>query len=156
MSSGTASHLGGLMAIVIDGQVVSAPTIRAPISDTAVLTWNFTAASAQAFAARLAPAARVQGGSRDGIVLPAPIHQEKAEYTQAAMAAHIEGSVLLEVVVLTDGTTGDVTVEKSLDTVYGLDQRAVDALRQWTWKPGTKNGEPVKVAVQVEITFTLK
>ena len=44
----------------------------------------------------------------------------------------------------------------SLDKVLGLDQQAVNALKRWTWKPGTRDGEPVKVAVQVQITFTLK
>jgi protein TonB len=150
MSSGTATHLGRRLAIIIDGQVVSAPTIRAPISDSAVLS-GLTAASAQSLATRLAPAAQ---GAR--LVLPVPIHQEKAVYTPAAMAEHIQGDVLLEVVVTADGSSGDITVVKSLDTVYGLDQQAVDALSRWTWQPGTRNGEPVKVAVQVQITFTLK
>jgi TonB family protein len=156
ISSGTAAHLGRPVAIIIDGQVVSAPTVRAPITDSAVLS-GLTAASAQSLATRLAPVAAAPGGARQhDVVMPVPIHQEKAVYTQAAMAEHIQGEVLLEVVVLADGSTGDITVVKSLDTVYGLDQEAVDALSRWTWKPGTTDGKPVAVAVQVQMTFTLK
>lgn len=156
MSSGTAAHLGRPVAIIIDGQVVSAPTVRAPISDSAVLS-GLTAMTAQSLATRLAPVAAAQGGAaRHDVVLPIPLHQEKAEYTQAAMAEHIEGDVLLEVVVSADGSTGAITVVKSLDTVYGLDQQAVDALSRWTWKPGTTDGKPVAVAVHVQMTFTLK
>ena len=156
MSNGTAAHLGRPVAIIIDGQVVSAPTVRSPISDSAVLS-GLTTASAQSLATRLAPVTPAPGGaSRDRVVLPVPVHQEKAVYTQAAMAEHIEGDVLLEVVVNADGSTGDITVVKSLDSVYGLDQQAIDAVARWTWKPGTRDGQPVAVSVQVALTFTLK
>jgi len=55
-----------------------------------------------------------------------------------------------------DGSVRDVSVVQSLDSEYGLDQQAVDALKRWTWKPGTRGGEPAVVAVQVQMTFTLK
>jgi periplasmic protein TonB len=64
--------------------------------------------------------------------------------------------VLLEAVVLTDGTVGDVSVVQSLDATYGLDEQAVDAMKRWTFQPGTRNGEPVRVAVQVQMRFTLR
>jgi TonB family protein len=156
LASGTAGHIGKPLAIMLDGQVISV-VVRDPIGDSAMITWNFTAETAQALAARLAPGAPVQkGGTRDGVVLPVPIHQERPQYTQAAMAAQIEGSVLLESVVLADGSVGDVKVIRSLDSELGLDQEAVNALKRWTWKPGTRDGEAVQVAVQVEMTFTLK
>jgi TonB family protein len=59
-------------------------------------------------------------------------------------------------VVLADGNVGDVTVARSLDTTYGLDQQAVNAAKQWTFKPGTKDGKPVAVRVNIELKFTLK
>jgi len=92
----------------------------------------------------------------NGVTLPAVIKQVKAAYTQEAMNAHIEGDVGLEVVVLADGSVGDVRVSKSLDPTYGLDQQAVNAIKQWTFKPGTKDGKPVAVQVDVVIRFTLK
>ena len=92
----------------------------------------------------------------NGVTLPSVVKQVKAEYTREAMDAHIEGTVGLEVVVLADGGVGDVKVSKSLDPTYGLDQQAVKAMKQWQFKPGTKDGKPVAVQVDVVINFTLK
>jgi TonB family protein len=157
IASGTGAHLGRPLAIVLDGQVISVVTVKAQIGDSAVISGPFDAASAQALAARLAPVPPVQkGATRDGIVLPVPIHQERPQYTGAAMAAQIEGTVLLETVVLADGSVGDVRIIKPFDSQYGLDQEAVNALKLWTWKPGTQDGKPARVAVHVEMTFTLK
>ena len=61
-----------------------------------------------------------------GIVNPRPIHRLDPEYTTEAMRAQINGVVWVEAVVLPDGTVGDVTVVKSLDQVFGLDERAVE------------------------------
>jgi protein TonB len=58
--------------------------------------------------------------------------------------------------VLESGGVGDVTVTESLDPVYGLDDAAVTAAKQWRFEPATKDGKPVTVAVDVEMTFTLK
>ncbi|MBM3818936.1 MAG: TonB family protein [Acidimicrobiia bacterium] len=54
-----------------------------------------------------------------------------------------------------DGTVGDVTVKRSLDATSGLDRSAIDAIRMWTFTPGTRNGRPVPVRVAVNMTFTL-
>ena len=92
----------------------------------------------------------------NGITFPSVIKQVKADYTQEAKDAHIEGTVVLDVVVQADGTVGDVRVTRSLDTTYGLDQQAVNAMKQWQFKPGTKDGKPVAVQVAVEVRFTLQ
>jgi TonB family protein len=158
MKTATATHLGKPVAIVLNGTVISAPTLKGPISDSAVLTGPFTAASAQELADRLAPARfQPNGAARDGVTtLPVPVHEEKPYYTPAAMQAGVQGSVLLEAVVLTDGSVGDVSVLQSLDATYGLDQQAIDAMKLWTFQPGTRAGQPVRVAVQIQMTFTLK
>ena len=93
---------------------------------------------------------------KDGVTLPVAVRQVKPSYTPAAMDAHIEGRVLLDVVVLDDGKVGEVKVTESLDTEYGLDTQAIEAARQWLFKPGTKDGKPVAVRVTLEMTFTLK
>jgi TonB family protein len=72
------------------------------------------------------------------------------------MKNRIEGSVELEVVVKSDGKVGDVKVVKSLDALYGLDDNAVKAMKQWEFKPGTKDGKAVAVRVHVMMTFSLK
>jgi TonB family protein len=90
------------------------------------------------------------------VTLPSVIKQVRAQYTQEAMDAHIEGQVGLEVVVLADGKVGEVKVSKSLDPTYGLDEQAVKSMKQWLFKPGTKEGKAVAVQVDVIIAFTLK
>ena len=92
----------------------------------------------------------------NGGSLPTVVKQVKPNYTEAAKAARIEGDVVMKVVVLADGSVGDVTVTKSLDSVNGLDGQAVDAMKQWQFKPGEKDGQPVAVQVAVEMRFTLK
>ena len=92
----------------------------------------------------------------NGVTLPRIVREVKPEYTIEAKRAKIQGSVWLLVVVLKDGNVGDVAVTKSLDQVYGLDDEAVKAMKQWTFTPGMKDNKPVAVQVEVEMTFTLK
>jgi protein TonB len=72
------------------------------------------------------------------------------------MRAKVQGVVLLECVVQTDGGVGNCSVQKSLDSSFGLDQEAIKAARQWRFRPGTRMGEPVPVLVTIELTFTLR
>jgi protein TonB len=78
------------------------------------------------------------------------------KYTPAAMQAGIQGSIVLQAVVLETGAVGDVKVVKSLDKEHGLDDEAVKAMKAWRFEPGTRDGKPVPVSVEVEMTFTLK
>jgi protein TonB len=91
-----------------------------------------------------------------GIDIPTVIREVKPQYTAEAMRAKIQGVVLLEAVVQTDGTVGDVRVIRSLDPVFGLDQEALKAARQWRFVPGRRQGQPVPVLVSIELTFTLR
>jgi TonB family protein len=91
-----------------------------------------------------------------GVTLPKVASEVKPQYTPEAMRAKIEGTVLLNAVVRTDGTPGNIEVTQSLDTEYGLDKQAVAALSQWRFDPGMKDGKPVPVRVTVEMRFTLK
>lgn len=91
-----------------------------------------------------------------GVTTPVIIHQVKPQYTAEAMRAKIQGAVWLECIVLTDGTVGEVRVRRSLDSVFGLDEQAVAAAKQWRFKPGLLSGQPVPVAVTIELTFTLR
>ena len=103
------------------------------------------------------------GGTGGGVFRPgndvAPprvLREIRPEYTSEAMRARIQGTVWLDVVVLPDGTVGDVTVSKSLDNVFGLDSQAVAAARQWLFSPGMRLGEPVAVLVTLELFFNLR
>src|SRR5687767_13354502 len=95
----------------------------------------------------------VYSGDDNGVSLPRVTREVKAQYTPEAMQAKIEGTVLVEAVVRADGTVGDVTVTRSLDTEYGLDDAAVKATKQWLFEPGTKDGKAAAVRVSIEHTF---
>lgn len=92
----------------------------------------------------------------DGITMPKVVTEVKPGYTAEAMRAGIQGHLSLAADVLETGVVGDVEVIESLDQVYGLDDQAINALRQWRFEPGTKDGKPVPVRVDVEFTFKLK
>jgi TonB family protein len=91
----------------------------------------------------------------EGIKMPRLVKEVKPSYTEGAMRRKVQGVVEMKVVVLDDGTVGnDVIVTRSLDEE--LDQQAILAVKQWTFKPGTKDDKPVRVQVNIEMTFTLR
>jgi len=91
-----------------------------------------------------------------GIENPELLREVKPQYTADAMRAKIQGSVILECVVLADGTVGQVGIVKSLDPVFGLDQQAILAAKQWRFRPGRKGGQPVAVWINIVLDFTLR
>jgi len=92
----------------------------------------------------------------NGVTNPSVLREVKPQYTAEAMRAKVQGTVWLQCVVLPDGTVGNVQVTKSLDSTFGLDQEAIKAAKQWRFKPGLRQGEPVPVLVTIELTFTLR
>ena len=92
----------------------------------------------------------------NGVNIPRVLREVKPQYTSDAMRAKVQGTVLLECIVQTDGSVGDVHVVRSLDSTFGLDQEAIKAAKQWRFAPGTRLGEPVPVLVTIELTFTLR
>jgi TonB family protein len=92
----------------------------------------------------------------NGITLPEVVKEVKPAYTARAMQEKIQGSVWLLCVVGETGDITEVTVTKSLDKEFGLDQAAIDAARHWKFKPGRKDGKAVAVQITLELTFTLK
>jgi TonB family protein len=92
----------------------------------------------------------------NGVSLPRVIREVKPQYTADAMRAKVQGTVLLECVVMPDGSVSDTRIVRSLDPVFGLDQEAIKAARQWKFVPGVRNGEPVPVLITIELTFTLR
>jgi TonB family protein len=89
-----------------------------------------------------------------GVELPKLTREVKPSYTPGARHARLEGFVLLDGIVRTDGTVGEVRVVRSLDS--GLDQEAIRAFEGWRFKTGTQNGRPVPVIVTVQIAFKLR
>jgi TonB family protein len=93
-------------------------------------------------------------GPGDGSVTrPVPVKQPNAVYPESAKRDKVQGVVRLAVLIGKDGTVKDARVVQS---VPALDQAALDAVRQWTFRPGTRDGEPVDTKVELSINFTLK
>ena len=88
-----------------------------------------------------------------GLVAPKVLHKVDPAYTQQAKDAKIEGTVVLNLEVHPDGRAHNTHVERSLDP--GLDQKALEAVEQWEFVPGKKEGKPVAVAATIEINFRL-
>ena len=80
----------------------------------------------------------------------------KPQYTTEAMRAKIQGAVMVGATVQADGTVSDVRVVRSLDSVFGLDQAAIRAASQWQFRPASMNGQPVAMAITIELVFTLR
>jgi len=55
-----------------------------------------------------------------------------------------------------NGTVGAVRITRSLDPVFGLDEEAIKAARQWLFEPGTRFGEPVAILVNLALDFNLR
>ncbi len=89
-----------------------------------------------------------------GITAPAILKEVKPDYTEDARRRGLSGDVVLEIVVKSDGSVGTVRVVQGLGA--GLDQRAVEAVRQWRFSPARRLGTPVDVLVEVAVEFRLR
>jgi protein TonB len=89
-----------------------------------------------------------------GVEPPRLLREVKADYSDEARRANIEGEVELEIVVRRDGTVGDVKVLRGLRG--GLNERAIQAVKQWRFSAGRMKGVPVDVVVQVGVEFKLR
>lgn len=99
-----------------------------------------------------------KGAEREGtpgLVLPEVAWEEKPKYTSEAMRNKVQGIVGIQVVVGPDGKVVRARVTKSLDKTYGLDDEAMTAAMFWRFKPGTLNGKPVPVLMNITLEFRL-
>jgi TonB family protein len=84
---------------------------------------------------------------------PKLLFRAEPKYTEAARREELQGIVLLELIVDQNGLPTEIEVLSPLG--LGLDEAAVDAVRTWRFKPGMKDGKPVRVRATVETTFRL-
>jgi len=88
-----------------------------------------------------------------GVTAPIAIYRPEPPYTEQARKAKLTGVVTLAIVVDAQGNPRDIRVTRSLG--MGLDEKAVETVNTWKFKPAMRNGVPVPVSVLVEITFRL-
>jgi TonB family protein len=95
-------------------------------------------------------------GIGNGVTAPDLIHRTQPQYTPDAMRAKVQGLAVLSGVVGIDGTLHEIRIARSLDATFGLDQEAIACVRQWRFRPGTRQGKPAAVYVTIEVAFTLR
>ncbi|HEU4888738.1 MAG TPA: energy transducer TonB, partial [Thermoanaerobaculia bacterium] len=95
------------------------------------------------------------GPMRVGGDVKAPVIVNRAEpkYTESARKARIAGIVIVEAIIDKNGNVDEVKVVKGLP--MGLSEEAERAVRQWKFKPGTHNGQPVATIFNLTVNFKL-
>lgn len=88
-----------------------------------------------------------------GVSAPRVLENPSPDYSEEARKAKYQGTVVLWLIVDANGKPRDVRVARSLG--MGLDQKAIEAVRQWKFKPALKDGSPVAVQINVEVNFHL-
>jgi len=98
---------------------------------------------------------RGAGGGVPGgrVTAPRAIYDPEPEYSDEARRVKHEGTVLLSLIVDQQGRARNVRIVRALG--MGLDEKAVEAVKKWKFAPGTKDGYPVAVQVNVEVNFRL-
>ena len=95
----------------------------------------------------------VGGTGQNQVAAPRILSKIEPQYSEAARKHKLQGTILLGLVVDATGTPTQITVLRPLG--MGLDEKAVEAISQWKFSPAQKNGEPVPVFSQIEVTFNL-
>ena len=104
-----------------------------------------------------APASTVNSdqAKKDAKITPVHIvHRVPPVYPAEAKKNPVDGSVVLEATIMTDGTPENVRVVKSLRADY--DQSALDAVKDWRFAPAMKNGVPIEVQTHIDIHYSMK
>jgi TonB family protein len=120
------------------------------------VTWQIAAAQTQppADTGSSGPTAAGDVLKVGGSVSPPRVtYAPDPEYSEEARRDKFQGTCVLWLVVGPDGMPHNIKVARALG--HGLDEKAIEAVRQWKFQPALKNGEPVAVQVNVEVTFHL-
>jgi periplasmic protein TonB len=88
-----------------------------------------------------------------GVSAPKAIYAPDPEYSEEARKAKYQGTCVLWLVVGPDGRARDIRVARTLG--LGLDEKAMEAVKTWKFEPAMKDGKPVAVQINVEVTFRL-
>ena len=89
-----------------------------------------------------------------GVSAPTVIREVRPTYPAEALRLRIQGSVVLSLVVTSEGLPANISVVRSLSS--DLDEAAVEAVEQWRFTPGRRGGTPVNVLVTVALDFAIR
>jgi TonB family protein len=88
-----------------------------------------------------------------GVSAPKVVFSPDPEYSEEARKAKYQGTCVLWLVVGPDGKPRDIKVQRTLG--LGLDEKAIEAVKTWRFEPALKDGKPVAVQINVEVSFRL-
>jgi protein TonB len=88
-----------------------------------------------------------------GVSMPVVLYQPDPEFSEEARKAKFSGNVLVYLYIEPDGTPSHVRVARGVG--MGLDQKAVEAVRKYRFKPAMKDGKPVRADLYVEVNFQI-
>ena len=120
------------------------------LGPSSLLTAGVAARLKQAAPPASTPSAYRVGGQ---VTAPRILSKVEPQYSEEARKGKLQGSVLLSVVINSTGAPTQIAILRPLG--MGLDEAAIAAVSQWKFSPGTKNGTPVPVFSQIEMTFHL-
>jgi len=89
----------------------------------------------------------------NGVTIPKVIYSVSPEFSDEARAKRYQGSVLVSLIIGADGLPKNPRVVRALG--MGLDEKAIEAVKQYRFKPAEKDGTPVAVQMNVEVHFIL-
>ena len=93
----------------------------------------------------------IQGMRIPGVSVPTVIKRVEPQYTAEAKQARLTGTVVLQTVIQTDGTPDILKVIKPLP--LGLTESAIEAIRQWKFRPANRYGKVIPVQMRIEVDF---
>jgi TonB family protein len=151
--------LAGVSSDAIDPAVFEVPSDYQPVPPADMVKAMNPAPSRQA-SVKQSAAPRPPLGPEEtvsaignGVSAPAVMSKVDPEYSEEARAAKLSGTVRLSVVVDKEGVARNIRVVNSLGS--GLDEKAIEAVSQWRFRPGQKDGQPVNVRATIEVNFQL-
>jgi len=132
-----------------------------PLKVTAALYAAVVLTAASSFSGQDQPAANTQDAPTQtpvfkigkGVTPPRVLYNRDPEFSEEARQEHFQGTCVLMIVVGEDGRPRNIRVTKPLGK--GLDEKAIEAVRDWRFDPARKDGKPVPVEVAVEVDFHL-
>jgi TonB family protein len=90
---------------------------------------------------------------KDEVSAPHATYTPEPRFSEAARQAKFQGTVILQIVVDKTGNVAKIRLERALG--YDLDDNAMEGVKVWRFEPATKDGQPVAIVMNIEVSFNL-
>jgi len=146
--------LAKVFALTDDDVIASVPEIWKPyLKKRAAMKQNHALEKPEATPRQLINAANLAKVGVDGVIAPKPLYTPEPEFSDFAKNHNFQGLVVMSAVIDDAGNVLNPYITQPAG--MGLDEKAIEVLRKWRFKPATRNGQPVKVEMALEIQFNL-